>query len=75
MITEKLTNLQLELIKIFSYQLPNNQIKDIKNILAKYFADKASDEMDKLWDENNWSDETMTDWTNEHMRTTYKKSE
>ncbi len=27
-----------------------------------FFAEKASDEMDKLWDENNWSDQTMDKW-------------
>jgi len=33
------------------------------------FADKASDEMDRLWEENNWSNETMKAWGEEHMRT------
>lgn len=66
----KLTNLQLELLKIFSYQLPDNQLIGIKNILAKYFADKASDEMDALWGENSWTNKTMDIWLNEHLRRT-----
>ena len=73
MIANKLTNLQLELLKIFSYQLPDNQLVEIKNILAKYFADKASDEMDKLWQEKSWTNKTMENWSNEHLRTAYKK--
>lgn len=72
-VTNKLTNLQLELIKIFSYQLPENQIIEIKNILAEYFADKASDEMDKLWEEKSWTNETMITWVNEHLKTPYKR--
>ena len=44
----------------------------IKVLLSKYFADKATDEMDKLWDENNWSDKTMDDWKDEHLRTKYE---
>ena len=71
-ITNKLTNLQLELIKIFSYQLEDKQLIEIKNLLAKYFANKASDEMDKLWDENSWTDKTMESWSDEHLRTSYK---
>lgn len=67
--THKLTNLQLELLKLFKYELPENQIQEIKTLLSKYFADKASDEMDKLWEENNWSDKTMEEWKNEHLRT------
>ena len=68
----KLTNLQLELLKLFKYELPENQIQEIKALLAKYFADKASDEMDKLWEENNWNDKTMDDWKEEHLRTKYE---
>ena len=37
--TQKLNNLQLELLKIFSYQLKPQQLTDIKNLLANYFAE------------------------------------
>lgn len=56
---QKLTNLQIELIQLFSYQIPDNQIVEIKDLLAKYFADVATREMDKLWEENQWNDDTM----------------
>lgn len=70
--TQKLTNLQLELLKVFSYQLNQQQLTDIKNLLANYFAEQATQEMDKLWEENNWDSNTMTTWANEHLRTPYK---
>jgi len=69
---KKLTNLQLELLKLFSYELQDKQLIEIRDLLSNYFADKASDEMDKLWEENNWSDKTMEDWSKEHMRTKYE---
>lgn len=69
--TEKLTNLQVELVKLFAYQVPDNQLSEIKDLLAKYFAEVASKEMDKLWEENQWNDQTMEDWLNEHQRTPY----
>jgi hypothetical protein len=47
----KLTNIQIELLKMFQFNLPEKQLVEIKNILAKYFAKTASDEMDKLWNE------------------------
>ncbi len=72
--TQKLTNLQLELLKIFSYQLKPQQLTDIKNLLANYFAEQATQEMDKLWEENNWDNNTMTEWANEHLRTPYDPS-
>lgn len=69
---QKLTNLQIELIRLFSYQIPDNQIVEIKDLLAKYFAEVATREMDKLWEENQWNDNTMETWSNEHLRTPYK---
>jgi len=68
---QKLTNLQLELLKVFSYQLNQQQLTDIKNLLSHYFAEQATQEMDKLWEENNWDNNTMLEWTNEHLRTPY----
>jgi hypothetical protein len=59
---QKLTNLQLKLLKVFSYQLNQQQFTDIKNLLANYFAQQATQEMDKLWEENNWDSNTMTNW-------------
>jgi hypothetical protein len=68
---QKLTNLQLELVKLFSYKVADSQLIEIKLLLGNYFAEKASEEMDKLWDENNWTEETMREWSNEHLRTSY----
>ena len=69
---QKLTNLQLELLKTFSYQLNQQQLTDIKNLLGNYFAEQTTQEMDKLWEQNNWNDDTMTEWANEHLRTPYQ---
>jgi hypothetical protein len=67
-----LTNLQLELLKVFSFDLSDQQIREIRSLLAKYFAEQATREMDKLWENEKWSDETMEKWSKEHMRTKYK---
>jgi hypothetical protein len=68
---KQLSNLQLELLKVFSFDLDETQIIEIRDLLAKYFAEKATEEMDKLWEENNWNENTIQDWSNEHMRTKY----
>lgn len=57
-----LTNLQLELLKLYSLNLSEPQLTDIKRLLARYFAETASDEMDKLWEEKGWTNETMDEW-------------
>jgi len=63
MILDKpLTNLQLELLKLYSMELSEEQLKDVRRLLANYFAKQASDEMDRLWDERGWNEETMEAW-------------
>ena len=63
-IDKPLTNLQLELLKLYSFDLSEEQLLEVKRLLANYFADKATDEMDKLWEEKGWTDETMDEWLN-----------
>jgi len=71
-LTGSLSNLQLELLQTFKYQLGDQQLTEIRDLLANYFAQKATEEMDKLWEENDWDEETMEKWSQEHMRTPYK---
>jgi hypothetical protein len=59
---------QLELLKMFNYDVPEQQWLEVKKLLADYFANKASDEADRLWNARGWSDDTMENWANEHMR-------
>lgn len=71
--TQKLSNLQLELIKVFSYQLNDIQLIEIRDILSKYFAEKATQEMEILWNEKKWDNSTMDTWAIEHLRTSDKE--
>lgn len=66
--SKRLTNLQLELIKLFSYNLSERQLMEVKDMLAKYFASKATEEMDKIWEDEGLNNETMEAWADEHMR-------
>jgi len=63
-----LSNMQKELLKLYSTDIPEDQLQEIKFLLSNFFAEKASDEMDRLWDENKWDDQTMNQWENEHNR-------
>jgi hypothetical protein len=63
--SQQLTNLQQELLKIYSYDIKENDLKEIKRILLRYFAKKASDEADKVWEEKGLTNEDMDRWLNE----------
>jgi hypothetical protein len=64
----QLSNLQLELLKIYSTNISDEQIQEIKELLAQYFAQKATEAMDKVWEEKNLTQQDMINWTNEHNR-------
>lgn len=68
----KLSNLQLELLKMFSRNISDQQLMEIKGILSRYFADKASDEFEKLAEEKGWTAETYRKWAQEHNRSALK---
>lgn len=63
-----LSNMQKELLKLYSTEIPDEELQEIKYLLSRYFADKASDEMDQMWEEQQWNDQTMNQWANEHNR-------
>lgn len=70
-----LSNLQLEILKTFSKPLPENQILEIRQLLADYFAKKVDDGIDELFDKNDWDTDTkVEEWLNEHQRTPYKQN-
>lgn len=68
----KFSNLQLELLKLYAHNVSDSELRDIKKMLAEYFARKADEEMDKLWEEKGWDESTIKKWKKEHMRTPYK---
>ena len=68
---KKLTNLQLELLKVFRYDLPEQQLLEIREMLKDYFVQHIDQEMDALWEAQNWSAETMETWSKAHLRTPY----
>ena len=63
-----MSNLQLELLRLYGNGVSDESLREIKTILAKYFADKATAAMDQVWDEKGLTEQTMIDWTNEHNR-------
>lgn len=67
-----LSNLQLELLKIYSFNISKSQLLEIKTLLKNYFAQKVTSEIDDLFEENHWDEEKIIEWSQEHMRTKKK---
>ncbi len=60
-----LSNIQMELLKLYHTNLSEQELKQLKIVLAKFFADKTIREADKIWEEKNYSEMTMENWLNE----------
>ena len=65
MSAKRLSELQLELLKIYSFNPSNEDLIQIKKLLGKYFAKKLTTNVQKGIDENNITDEDLENWLNE----------
>ena len=46
-----LTNMQMELLKIFAIDLSEEELADVRTVLAKHFADRLSRRVYEIWEE------------------------
>ncbi len=73
-IKQPLTPIQQELLELYAHHTSDSELSDIRNMLAQYFANKAMDAMDAIWEEKNYSEETMKEWVNAHDRIATKRN-
>ena len=67
------TPFQIEMLELVAKVTSESEMRDIRRILGQYFAKRAEDAIDKLWDEGVINDGVIEEWKNEHMRTPYKQ--
>jgi len=67
-----LSNLQIELLRMFHYNLPDNQLLEVKKLLSDFFAKNLTDEVDKFYEKNNWDENTINLLKEEHLKTKYE---
>jgi len=74
-LSSPLTPLQLEILQFFAQNPDEEDLKAIKLLIANYYAEKAMDMADQIWEENGWTAEDTDRLARTRMRTPYKKSE
>ena len=62
---------QLEILKLFSRELEEKDLIEIKRLIVKYLADKVTKMADDIWEEKNWTNEDMERLLKTHQRTPY----
>jgi hypothetical protein len=64
---------QLELLQMFARPVDVADWQNIKVIITQYFADKAIEEANKIWDNEGWDNAKIQELLSSHLRTPYKK--
>jgi hypothetical protein len=53
-----MTNVQVELLKVFAMQLPDEQLRELRFLIARFLMEKVNNHIDKSLDEHQY-DETF----------------
>jgi len=57
--SKPLSNVQVELLKLFSKDISDQELMDLKNILIDFYAKKSIALADQVWNKKKLSDEKM----------------
>ncbi len=59
-----LTNIQIELIKLYSTDLSETDLDELKGMLSKFYGEKAILKTNQIWDDKGLTDADMEGWLN-----------
>ena len=65
---------QLEILKLFSRDIDDEDLLEIKRMITKYLSEKANKLANQIWDEKGWTNDEMDKLSVTHMRSITKKS-
>ena len=51
-------------MKLFSADIPDKHLAEIKNLIARFLLDKARDKADAVWNERGYTDEKLQEILN-----------
>lgn len=67
-----LTRYQMQILESIAKVKNDDELREIRNLIAEYFSKKALDAMDRLCDDGLLTTETIESWHSQHLRTPYK---
>ncbi len=60
-----LTNLQLEILKLFSFNLSEDELLEIRSVLSRHFANRLSRRVGIIWEDKGLTRNDMDSWLND----------
>ena len=61
-IATPLSNLQLEILKLYSTNLDKTELTELKNQLAGFYAKKSIENANRVWNEKKLTNDDMDKW-------------
>ena len=59
-----LSNLQLEILKLYSTDMNVSELKELKNQLAEFYAKRSIENANRVWKEKELTNDDMDKWLN-----------
>ena len=67
-----LNKAQLQILKLLSNIKTEEETKELSQVISNFYAKKATEEIDRLWESGQWNEEKNDQILKEHLRTPYK---
>jgi len=64
-INQPFSNIQSEILKIYSTNISETELLELKDILANFYAKKSIEYANKAWEEKKLTNKDMDAWLNE----------
>lgn len=66
-----LNQTQIGYLRLLSHFSTEEEVRELNDLVCKYYAQKIDEEMDRLWNEGKWRHEKIEGTLKEHLRTPY----
>jgi hypothetical protein len=63
-----ISNIQRELLRLYARDVSDQTLHEVKQVLATYFAGRATEQMDQFLEQTETSVEGISHWPDEHSR-------
>lgn len=70
-VNQPFNRVQIEILNAMANLKSEEDLRELKQAISNFFAERADREMERLWEESVINEEVIEGWKNEHMRTPY----
>ena len=67
-----LNKAQMDILRLLEHIKTDEEAEELRDVISSFYARKAEEAMDRLWEAGLWDQEKNDDILKEHLRTPYK---